>query len=154
MKLLAFLIFVGLAGGAVYYFFPGLFVEVPNDRMARSAVADVIADQSQDVSIELFQKVDGQDRTDSAGVRRYVLEYKCAAKFAKDTMWSFGGNGFETTDPLPEDASRKQRKEAEERLAGKQPAKAGDTVLLKGRVVFEKKESGWNVKDVTIDLDR
>ena len=93
-------------------------------------------------------------RTDDAGVRHYALDYKCVAKFKKNTMWSFGRNGFETTDPLPDNAKRKERKKAEERLAGKKPAKSGDTVAVKGSVEFESKESGWIVTNVTLSLDR
>ena len=150
---LVFLLVAGLAGAGVYYFFPGLFVEVPNERMAKNAVADLVAEQTKDVEIELFKKTDGQQRTDEAGVRYYALDYKCVGKFRKNTMWSFG-LGFATTDPLPKEASRKERKAAESRLAGKQPAKLGDTVALKGTVEFESKESGWVVTGVTLNRDR
>ncbi|MHC4818166.1 MAG: hypothetical protein ACYTF8_08945, partial [Planctomycetota bacterium] len=151
-KFLVFVLVVAIAGGAVYYLFPGLFVEVPTEGMAKTAVEKLVAGQSKDIRIDLFQKIDGQERTDDAGIRHYALDYKCVAKFKKITMWSFGGNGFATTDPLPEKASRKERKAAEARLAGKQPAKAGDTVMVKGTVEFESKESGWVASNVTIDL--
>ena len=153
-KFLVFVLVVAIAGAAVYYLFPGLFCDVPTERMAKGAVEDLVAGQSKDIDIELFQKTDGQERTDDAGVRHYALDYKCVAKFKKDTMWSFGGNGFATTDPLPEKAKRKERKAAEERLAGKQPAKSGETVMLKGTVEFEHKESGWVASNVALDLDR
>ncbi|MHC4817762.1 MAG: hypothetical protein ACYTF8_06885 [Planctomycetota bacterium] len=153
-KFLVFVLVVAIAGAAVYYLFPGLLSEVPTERMAKGAVEDLVAGQSKDIEIELFQKTDGQERTDDAGVRHYALDYKCVAKFKKDTMWSFGGNGFQTTDPLPEKTSRKERKAAEARLAGKQPAKAGETVVVKGTVEFESKESGWVVSRTTLDLDR
>jgi len=153
-KFLGFLLVLGIGAGALYYFKPGLFVEVPTERMAKTALADVVADQSKDVVIELFQKTDGQDRTDDAGVRRYNIDYKCVAKFKKDTMWRFRASAFETTDPLPEKASRKERKAAEVRLAGKKLAKAGETVVLKGSVEFESKESGWVVSGVRLALDR
>ena len=153
MKFLGFIIVLAAAGAGVYYFFPGLFVEVPNERMAETAVADHVAEQSKDIEIDLLQKTDGQERTDEEGVRRYTLEYKCVAKFSKNTMWSFIGNRFATVDPLPEDASRKERKAAEGIMAGKTLAKAGDTVLLKGAVEFEHKESGWSVTSVTVTRD-
>jgi len=152
-KFLVFVLVVAIAAAAVYYLFPGLFSDVPTERMAKGAVEDLVAGQSKDIGIELFQKTDGQERTDDAGVRHYALDYKCVAKFKKNTMWSFG-SGFQTTDPLPEKASRKERKAAEARLAGKQPAKAGDTVVVKGTVEFEFKESGWVVSNVALDLDR
>jgi len=153
-KFLVFVLVVGIAGAAVYYFFPGLFVDVPTERMAKGAVEKLVAGQSKDIGIDLFQKTDGQARTDDAGVRHYALDYQCVAKFKKSTMWSFGGNGFATTDPLPEKTSRKERKAAEARLAGKQPAKSGETVMMKGTVEFEHKESGWVVSNVTLDRDR
>jgi len=151
---LGFVLVAAIAAGAILYFFPGLLVEVPTVRMAKSAVERLVAGQSKDVAIELFQKTDGQERTDEAGVRRYTLDYKCVAKFKKNTMWRFRGGAFETTDPLPEGASRKERKKAEVRLAGKTLAKAGDTVVVKGSVEFESKESGWVVSDTNISLDR
>jgi len=153
-KFLGFVLVLGIAAGALYYFKPGLFVEVPTERMAETAVTNLIASQSSVIGIELFQKTDGQDRTDDDGVRHYTLDYKCAAMFKKDTMWRFRASAFETTDPLPEKASRKERKAAEVRLAGKKPAKAGETVLLKGSVEFESKESGWVVTRTTLALDR
>jgi hypothetical protein len=152
-KFLVFVLVVAIAGAAVYYLFPGLFCDVPTERMAKGAVEDLVAGQSKDIDIELFQKTDGQERTDDAGVRHYALDYKCVAKFKKNTMWSFGA-GFQTTDPLPEKTSRKERKAAEARLAGKQPAKAGDTVVVKGTVEFQFKESGWVASNVALDLDR
>ena len=152
-KFLVFVLVVAIAGAAVYYLFPGLFCDVPTERMAKGAVEDLVAGQSKDIDIELFQKTDGQERTDDAGVRHYALDYKCVAKFKKNTMWSFG-SGFQTTDPLPEKTSRKERKAAEARLAGKQPAKSGETVMLKGTVEFEHKESGWVAGKVTLDRDR
>jgi len=153
-QLLAFLVVVGIAGVGVYYFFPGLFVEVPTELMAERAVTSRVAEQSKDVGIELFKKTDGQERTDDAGVRRYSMDSQCVAKFKKNTMWSFGAKGFETTDPLPDDASRKEKKKAEYRLRGKRLAKAGETVVMKGTVEFENKESGWVVSNVTLKLDR
>jgi len=153
-KLLGFLLVVGIAGAAVYYFFPCFFVEVPTERMANDAVAKLVAKQSPVIGIDLFQKVDGQERTDESGVRHYALDYKCVAQFKKNTMWDFVGGAFRTADPLNEDASRKERKAAAAILAGKQAAKPGDTVMVKGTVEFEKKESGWVVSTVTIDLDR
>ncbi len=153
-KFLGFVVIVAIAAAAVYYFFPGLFVEVPTEGMAERAVAKMVAGQTKDIDIELFQKTDGQERTDEEGVRRYALEYKCVAKFKKNTMWSFAAGVFETTDPLPEDAKRKERKAAEERLAGKQPAKAGETLVMKGTVDFEHKESGWVVARVVLNRDR
>jgi len=144
----------GIVAAAAFYFFPGLFVEVPTEGMAKSAVEKLVAGQSKDVGIDLFQKTDGQERTDDAGVRRYTLDYKCVAKFKNNTMWRFRGGAFETTEPLPEGASRKERKKAEVRLAGKTLAKAGDTVLVQGSVEFESKESGWVVSNATISLDR
>ena len=153
-KFLVFVLVVVIAGVAVYYLFPGLFVELPTEGMAESAVEEKVAGQSKDIQIDLFKKTDGQERTDDAGVRHYTLEFQCVAKFKKDTMWSFGVNGFATTDPLPEKAKRKERKAAEARLAGKKPAKAGETVLLKGQVEFESKESGWVATNVTLKLDR
>ena len=151
---LGFVLVAGIAAGAIFYFYPGLFVEVPTEGMAKSAIEKLVAGQSKDIGIDLFQKTDGQERTDDAGVRRYTLDYKCVAKFKKNTMWRFRGGAFETTDPLPEGASRKERKKAEVRLAGKTLAKARDTVLVKGSVEFESKESGWVVSNATIGLDR
>ncbi|MHC4819592.1 MAG: hypothetical protein ACYTF8_16225 [Planctomycetota bacterium] len=153
-KFLVFVLVVAIVGGAAYYLFPGLFVEVPTDGMAESAVAKMVAGQSKDIEIELFQKTDGQERTDEKGVRRYALDYKCVAKFKKNTMWSFVAGVFETTDPLPEKAKRKERKAAEARLAGKQPAKAGETVVMKGTVDFESKESGWVATRIVLNRDR
>jgi hypothetical protein len=153
-KFLVFVLVVVIIGVAVYYLFPGLFAEVPTEGMAKSAVEKRVAEQSKDVRIDLFKKTDGQERTNEKGIRHYTLDYQCVAKFKKDTMWSFGFNGFETTDPLPEKAKRKERKAAEARLAGKKPAKAGETVMVKGKVEFEHKESGWVVSNVTLALDR
>ena len=153
MKFLGIVLVLAAAGAGVYYFFPGLFVEVPNERMAQSAVADHVAEQSKVIEIDLLQKTDGQERTDDAGVRHYTFEYKCVAKFKKDTMWSFIGNRFATVDPLPKDASKKERKATADIMAGKTLAKAGDTVALKGAVEFEHKESGWTVTKVTIGRD-
>lgn len=154
MKFLGIVLVLAAAGAGIYYFFPGRFVDVPNDLMAKRAVADKVAEQSKVIDIDLFQKTEGQERTDDAGVRRYTLEYKCVAKFKKNTMWSFIGDRFATVDPLPEDASRKERKATADIMAGKKLAKAGDTVPLKGKVEFEQKESGWSVTDVTLTRDR
>ena len=151
---LGFVLVAGIAAGAIFYFYPGLFVEVPTEGMAKSAVEKLVAGQSKDVGIDLFQKTDGQERTDESGVRRYTFDYKCVAKFKKNTMWRFRDGAFETTDPLPEGASRKERKKAEVRLAGKTLAKVGDTVAVKGSVDFESKESGWVLSNATISLDR
>jgi len=154
MKFLGIVLVLAAAGAGVYYFFPDLFVDAPNERTAQDAVADHVEKQSKVIGIDLFQKTDGQERTDEAGVRRYTLEYKCVAKFKKATMWSFIGNRFVTVDPLPEDASKKERKATAGIMAGKSLAKAGDTVMLKGAVEFEHKESGWTVTGVTVGRDR
>ena len=83
-----------------------------------------------------------------------LLDQAPVRKFKKNTMWSFAAGVFETTDPLPENAKRKERKGAEARLAGKQPAKAGETLVMKGTVDFESKESGWVVTRIVLNRDR
>jgi hypothetical protein len=153
-QFLSFVLVLAIAGAAVYYFFPDLFADVPSVGMAEKAVSERVVGPSKGVEVDLFQKTDGQERTDESGVRHYALDYKCVAKFSRDAMWALAGSRFETAVPLSKDASRRERREAEKTLAGKKLAKSGDTVALKGTVDFVSKESGWVVTSVTIALDR
>jgi hypothetical protein len=150
VKFLGVVIVLALIGGAAY-FLPDLLAEFPTEGMAEEAVENKLAGQSSDVAITLFKKMDGQPRTEEDGVQYYKLDCDGVVEFKKDTMWIFIG-GFQTTDPLPPKASKKERKAAEARLAGKASAKKGETVMVKGTVEFEKKESGWVVHRTSLRL--
>lgn len=126
----------------------------PSENEARQALAAVVDSGSVErMHIREFAKTDGQ-RAEFAGVPLYRLEFSARLDVLTSVLATFGGG-------LRERVIRSREMTASDTsssfnwnqwfargVASGRPLFRGDRILLKGEVLFERKESGWSARSI------
>lgn len=126
----------------------------PTEKEARRALAAVVDSGSVErIHIREFDKTDGQ-RAEFAGVPLYRLEFSARLDVLTSVLATFGGGRGERVIRSREMTASDTASSFNwsqwfaRGVAGGRPLFRGDRILLKGEVLFERKESGWSARSI------
>jgi len=155
-------VFGGLV--AIAIFAGGCDSGTPSVALARQAfAAQIDSGSAERLKIRDFKKTDGQ-QAELAGIAVYRMDFSAVVDVASPVLVTSGGGWSKTnvrSRPIfvsDTSSAFSWNQYFARSFNGGRPLFAGDQLLLKGTVEFERKESGWNSGDVefetTVDSSR